>query len=358
MNRALTSPPRFGFCVPIFAYPGPALFRTPSYERLDPRMSLDAAVECERLGYDSLWVADHFFHGHDGAILEGWTTLCVLAGLTNRIRLGSIHLCTAFRNPALLAKMAATLDVLSNDRLIFFADSGNRRAEFEAYDFPWQEDSRVRNARMREELELILRLWREDGPVTFAGQHYAARDALCLPHPIQRPHPPLWLGETPDDVMLAAIADMADGWNSTPATIAELRARLARVDAACVSAGRPLADLELSLEIQILIAPTRARVEEQLDYAASLPAPAGSGVSYADPASRADLYARDDLIGTPDEVVARIEEYRALGISHFMLWFMDFPRMDGIRLFADTVLPRFATLSDHDVTASNEREDD
>lgn len=169
--------------------------------------------------------------------------------------------------------------------------------------------------------------------------------------------PPLWLGETPDAVMLAAIADMADGWNSTPATIAELRARLARVDAACVSAGRPLADLELSLEIQILIAPTRARVEEQLDYAVSLPAPAGSGVSYADPASRADLYARS-LIGTPDEVVARIEEYRALGISHFMLWFMDFPRMDGIRLFAETVLPQFATLSDHDVTASNEREDD
>src|SRR5439155_12977494 len=84
-----TNPTRFGFCVPIFAYPGPALFRTPSYERLDPQTSLAAAVECERLGYDSLWVADHFFHGHDGAILEGWTTLCVLAGLTSRIRLGS-----------------------------------------------------------------------------------------------------------------------------------------------------------------------------------------------------------------------------------------------------------------------------
>src|SRR5690348_13088872 len=65
-------PTSFGFCVPIFAYPGPALFRTPSYERLDPQASLAAAVECERLGYDSLWVADHFFHGHDGAILEGW----------------------------------------------------------------------------------------------------------------------------------------------------------------------------------------------------------------------------------------------------------------------------------------------
>ena len=357
MSRAPTRPPRFGFCVPIFAYPGPALFRTPSYERLDPQASLDAAVESERLGYDSLWVADHFFHGHDGAILEGWTTLCVLAGLTSRIHLGSIHLCTGFRNPALLAKMAATLDVLSNGRLIFFADSGNRRAEFEAYDFPWHQESRIRNTRMREALELILRLWQEDGPVTFAGQHYAARDALCLPHPIQRPHPPLWLGDTPDEVMLAAIAAMANGWNSTPATITEFRERLARVDVACTSAGRLLADLELSLEIQVLIAPTRALVEERLDFAMSRPVPAMSGVSDADLASRTDLYARS-LIGTPDEVVARIEEYRALGVSHFMLWFMDFPRMDGVRLFAETVLPRLAILSNHDVTASNEREDD
>ena len=184
-----TRPAHFGFCVPIFAYPGPALFRTPSYERLDPQVSLAAAVECERLGYHSVWVADHFFHGHDGAILEGWTTLCVLAGMTSRVRLGFIHLCTAFRNPALLAKMAATLDALSNGRLIFFADSGNQPAEFEAYNFPWYPESRERNARMREALELIVRLWQEDEPVSFTGTYYAAREAPCLPHPIQRPTP-------------------------------------------------------------------------------------------------------------------------------------------------------------------------
>ncbi len=326
----------FGFCVPIFALPGPRLFRTPSYKRLDPQVTLAAAVECERLGYDSLWVADHFFLGHDGAILEGWTTLCVLAGLTSRIKLGSIHLCTGFRNPALLAKMAATLDVLSNGRLLFFADSGNRRVEFEAYDFPWHEDSKVRNTRMREALELILRLWEEDGPVTFAGEYYAARDALCRPHPMQRPHPPLWLGETPDEVMLGAVAELADGWNSTPISVAGMRERLARVEAACAAIGRPLSDLELSLEMQVLIAPTRGRVAELLDEIMRLD-PAGAAGAGVDPATLEEQW----LVGTPDEVIARIDAYRALGISHFLLWFMDFPNMEGVRLLAETVMPHF-----------------
>ena len=95
------------------------------------------------------------------------------------------------------------------------------------------------------------------------------------------------------------------------------------------------------METQVLIAPTRQRVEELLDHAASRPAPATSRMAAIDPAARAAQYDRW-LIGTPDDIVARIEEYRAVGISHFLLWFMDFPSLDGLRLFAEEVLPRFA----------------
>jgi alkanesulfonate monooxygenase SsuD/methylene tetrahydromethanopterin reductase-like flavin-dependent oxidoreductase (luciferase family) len=259
-----------------------------------------------------------------------------LAGLTNRIKLGPIHLATGMRNPALLAKMAATLDVLSNGRLIFFADAGNSPREFDAYDFPWHDDGRERVIRMREALELILRMWRERAPVTTDGRYSAAQGAVCLPRPAQRPHPPLWLGETPNDEMLTAVAELGDGWNSTPVPLTTLQERLARVGAACVKAGRSIDDLELSLETQVLIAPTRRHVADLLEHAARL-GPTGDTAARVDPAAPEDQW----LVGTPDQVIARIEAYRALGISHFMLWFMDFPSMDGVRLFAESVLPHF-----------------
>src|SRR5216683_2990985 len=115
---------RFGFCVPIFANPGAAFFRTPNWTALEPAAAVDSAVEAERLEYDSIWVADHLMHGFDDAILEGWTTLAVIAGRTSRITLGTIHLAQPFRPPAIAAKMAATLDVLSGGRLILFYDCG------------------------------------------------------------------------------------------------------------------------------------------------------------------------------------------------------------------------------------------
>ena len=109
----MTASPQFGFCVPIFANPGMTFFRTPCYERLDWPTTRAAVLECEALGYDSVFVADHVFLGRDGAIFEGWTLLSALAEATQRVRLAPIHLCDSFRHPALAAKMIATLDVVS-----------------------------------------------------------------------------------------------------------------------------------------------------------------------------------------------------------------------------------------------------
>ena len=151
MRRAV----EFGFCVPIFANPGMAFFRTPCYERLDWPTTRAAVLECEALGFDSLFVADHVFLGRDGAIYEGWTLLSVLAGLTTRITLAPIHLCDSFRNPALTAKMIATLDVASDGRFILFYDYGWRRAEFDAYGFDFEDGDDMRAAKMAEGLQVI-----------------------------------------------------------------------------------------------------------------------------------------------------------------------------------------------------------
>src|SRR5947199_5717163 len=166
MDRA---EPRFGFCVPVFANPGAAFFRTPGWRELDPALAIDACVEAERLGYDSVWVADHLVHGFDDAILEGWTTLSVIAGRTRTIKLGTIHLAQPFRAPAIAAKMAATLDALSNGRLIFFYDCGWQEAEVRAYGLDWPPEAE-RIARMDEGLNLIKALWAAQAPIDFRGQ--------------------------------------------------------------------------------------------------------------------------------------------------------------------------------------------
>jgi alkanesulfonate monooxygenase SsuD/methylene tetrahydromethanopterin reductase-like flavin-dependent oxidoreductase (luciferase family) len=333
---------QFGVCVPLFANPGAAFFRTPAWSGLDTRAAVDVCVEAERLGYDSVWVADHLMHGFDDAILEGWTTLSVIAGSTRRVKLGTIHLAQPFRAPSLAAKMAATLDVLSDGRLIFFYDCGWQEAEVRAYGLDWPlEEERI--ARMEEGLELIKALWQADQPLDFQGRFYSTRGAVCLPAPLQRPRPRIWLGEARHARWADTIARHADGWNSVPVSPARLSEKLDVIRAACERIGRNVADLELSLEIQVLVAPTDAEVRVLVQRMAGLP-PSKRGQIRHDilDALSADAplatVIDDWLIGTPEAVSRQIEEYRALGISHFMLWFLDFPSTDGLRLFAREVL--------------------
>jgi alkanesulfonate monooxygenase SsuD/methylene tetrahydromethanopterin reductase-like flavin-dependent oxidoreductase (luciferase family) len=330
---------QFGFCVPVFANPGAAFFRTPNWTALDPSAAVDAAVEAERLGYDSVWVADHLMHGFDDGILEGWTTLSVIAGRTSSIKLGTIHFAQPFRAPAIAAKMAATLDALSNGRLIFFYDCGWQEAEVRAYGLEWPpEEERI--TRMDEGLDLIQRLWAAEEPLDFRGQFFSTEAALCKPGPVQKPSPPIWLGEARDARWLDTIVRHADGWNSTPASPSRLREKLADLRAACARAGRDIAELELSLEIEVLLAPTHADVRRIAEHIAALP-PSKRGVPRQDVlASNTERLIVDDwLVGTPEDVVTQLAAYRELGISHFMLWFLDFPSLDGLRLFAECVRP-------------------
>jgi alkanesulfonate monooxygenase SsuD/methylene tetrahydromethanopterin reductase-like flavin-dependent oxidoreductase (luciferase family) len=339
-----TSPgPKLGFCVPLFANPGAAFFRTPAWTDLDPLAAVDAAVEAERLGYDSLWVADHLMHGHDGGIMEGWTTLSVIAGRTSRIELGTIHLAQPFRAPSMAAKMAATLDALSDGRLIFFYDCGWQEAEVRAYGLEWPDEAE-RIDRMDEGLRLIDALWRADEPLDFDGRYFHTRGAICRPKPARRP--PIWLGEARHDAWVDTICGHMDGWNSTPASPARLAEKLDRVRAGCARAGRDFSTLEISLEAQVLIAPTEDEARALALRIAELPS-SQRGTPCTDlvnalrapsPPPLADLV-NDWLVGTPEAVERRLREYMDLGVSHFMLWFLDFPSLDGMRLFADRVAP-------------------
>lgn len=337
--------PRFGFCVPVFANSGPAFFRTPAWTALDPAAAVDAAVEAERLGYDSVWVADHLMHGHDDAILEGWTTLAFIAARTHRVRLGSIHLAQPFRPPALVAKMAATLDALSGGRLIFFYDCGWQEAEVRAYGLSWPPEEE-RLSRMEEGLQLIEALWRAEAPLDFHGQFFSTEGAVCLPRPDQRPRPPIWLGEVRHARWLDAIVRYADGWNSVPVSPGQLSEKLSDLRAACRRADRDMADLEISLETQVLVAPSEAEARVLARRIATLPVSKRGSVRQdlvtaldADDGRPLAETIDDWLIGPPEAVTQRLRDYMALGVSHFMVWFLDFPELDGVRLFAEQVIP-------------------
>lgn len=350
---------QFGFCVPIFACPGVNLFRTPGYAELDAVTTLGMARLADELGYDSLWVADHLMLGKDDAILEGWTVLSALAGSTQRAKLGMIHQANLFRNPALAAKMAATLDQISGGRLIHFMDFGYMGREYVAYGFPWHDEIAIRTAQLAEAIDVILALWAAEEPISHDGPYYRLTAAVCNPKPVQRPHPPLWFGEASPG-MLDICAHRGQGWNTTPVSVDELRPRLQALAEACERAGRPFDEIEKSLETQVLIAPDRdalrARLREMVELArAGQPMPSEIEPFLSKYGGDAELQAfiagereqvpsklaEDWMIGTPDEISGRVQAYVDEGISHFMLWFMDAPREDGLRLFNQTVARQF-----------------
>jgi len=329
----------------MFANPGAAFFRVPGATTLDPVAVVNAAVEAEALGFDSVWTADHLMHGDDGGIMEGWTTLSVIAGKTSRVQLGTIHMAQPFRAPALVAKMAGTLDALSGGRLIFFYDAGWQEPEVRAYGLDWP-DEEERIARMDEGLTLIDALWRAEEPLNFDGRYFHTVDAACRPKPAQKPRPPVWLGESKSQLWNDTIVRHADGWNSTPASPARFAEKLAGIHEACRRIGRDPSTLDLSLEIQILVAPTEDEVRANALQIADLP-PSRRGVPRTalvdalrgpNPPRVADVV-DDWIVGTPDDVIQQLGVYRDLGVSHFMLWFIDYPSMNGPRLFAERVMP-------------------
>jgi alkanesulfonate monooxygenase SsuD/methylene tetrahydromethanopterin reductase-like flavin-dependent oxidoreductase (luciferase family) len=326
LEAPVTPAPKLGFCVPVFANPGAAFFRTPAWTDLDPRAA-----------------ADHLMHGHDGGIMEGWTTLSVIAGRTSRIELGTIHLAQPFRAPQIAAKMAATLDAISGGRLIFFYDCGWQEAEVRAYGLDWPDEAE-RIARMDEGLTLIDALWRTDELLDFQGHYFHTSDAICRPKPVRCP--PIWLGEARHDAWVDTISRHMVGWNSTPASPARLKEKLDRVRAGCARVGRDFSSLEISLEIQVLVAPTEDEARAIALRIADLPlSQRGTprtelvdALRAPSPPPLADLV-DDWLVGTPESVERRMREYMDLGVSHFMLWFLDFPSPDGMRLFAERVAP-------------------
>jgi probable F420-dependent oxidoreductase len=267
----------------------------------------EMAQTAEAAGLDSIWLFDHLLFRSDGqetqGIWECWTLLCALAEATNRIELGTVVLCNPFRNPALLAKMAHTLDEVSNGRLILGIGAGWHKPEFDAFGFPF--DHRV--GRFEEALQILPPLLKGE-TVDFAGTYYQVKDCVIKP-----------LGPRPDGIplligagrprMLRLTAQHADQWNTAwlgdPAGLPE---RLERIHKACDEVSRDRSTLDITV---------------------------GITVSYPD-LGDTDPYARNPLGGTAEELADAFHRYEAAGANHLITQFTP-STLTALTRFAEAV---------------------
>jgi len=203
----------------------------------------------EDVGFDSLWVGDHqLFRFETGTFgsWECWSLLSALAAVTQRVTIGSLVTCTSYRNPALLAKMADTVDEISGGRLILGLGAGWHEAEYQAFGYPF--DHRV--GRFAEAIQIIHGLLRR-GQVDFAGQYYQARDCELRPRGPQGSRIPIMIGTHHGQRMIELTARYADLWNTDWVPPKELSPYVAALNAACVAIGREPATLERTVAVRI-----------------------------------------------------------------------------------------------------------
>jgi len=218
----------------------------------------------DSLGFEAVWDYDHFYGLVDNTkpTYEGWTTLAAMAVVVRQARVGCMVTGVTYRNPAILAKMAVTVDHISGGRLDFGIGAGWHEAEHRGYGIEFPSPG-TRVAMVDEALTVIRRLWTEES-VTFAGRFYTLDDAICEPNPLQRPHPPIVIGGT-QPKMLRVIARHADEWNMPshegPTQWGEANTRL---DEACAEVGREPAEVRRS--VQLFLHPRKdGQVSKQLE---------------------------------------------------------------------------------------------
>lgn len=308
---------RFGIRVPAFPL-------NDSHSRIFRNEIIDyLAASSER--YSSVWVADHFVPWYDQLdpttdTLECWTTLTYLAGRFPGFYFGSIVLSQSYRSPALLAKMAATLQLLTGGRFILGIGAGWKEDEYLAYghDFP---ATATRIHQMGEAVQIIKRMW-DNQRANFQGKYYQIEEAICEPKP--DPPPPILIGGGGKKITLRYVAQYAEWWNfpgGTPDHYAEL---LTALRDHCTEVGRDYHSIVKTWGSEcVSVAETH---EEALKIALTSP-----------------LYNPDTaIVGTPAEVETQLRRFTEMDVEHIILRFADFPQTTAAQLFADEVIPKFS----------------
>jgi F420-dependent oxidoreductase-like protein len=294
---------------------------------------LNAARVLDESLFDSVWLYDHFLYegGYSGhpvpePAMECFTTLTAIAAVTNRIRLGQLVLGVPYRNPAMTAKMATTLDLISHGRSLLGLGAGWHKREYEAYGWGAFEDVPQRMRRLEEATRVILGLWTQPPPVTFSGEFYTLDAVRDLPRPVQQPHPPVMIGGSGPRVTLRLVAQYAQMCNVSgdPATVAGLFDTLRQH---CARIARPFEDITRSIYTTVIVGRNEADVAAKQERLAMF------------------IPSRGALIGTPSQLIDLLGAYAAAGCQYVIFRTPNWLELEPIQLFATEVIPALAGAS-------------
>lgn len=284
------------------------------------RVIRDLAARVEAGPWESLWLYDHFHTTpvpSEEATHEAWTLMAALAAVTQRIRLGQMCTCMSYRNPAYLAKVAATCDVISGGRVEMGIGAGWYEHEWRAYGYGFPRAGE-RLARLREGVEILQQAWRT-GSATFAGEHYQVDGAIVRPLPLQAGGIPIWIAGGGERVTLRIAAERAD-YTNFDGSLEAFTHKSAVLAQHCRDVGRDPATIVRSANYNVVVADSEAEVADRIRAIADRLVPhLGPDGAQRQAAS----LRRSPAAGTPDQVTQRLADVEAVGLEYAICYFPD-----------------------------------
>jgi F420-dependent oxidoreductase-like protein len=292
-------------------------------------VAVEIARRAEAVSYDHLWVYDHVEtvpRREPEHCFEAFTMLAALSQVTSRPQLGQLVTCASYRNPGLLAKEAAGIDVMSGGRLILGLGAGWYREEYEAYGWAFP-PARDRLRRLDETIQAVRLLWSQK-TTSFVGEHVRLRDARCDPKPVQQ-LPAVWIGGGGEQVTLRIAAEQADATN-WQVGLDRFQGKSKILEQHCDAVGRDFASIVRTHGPDCRLFDTDADLQRWLE------SPGGGNLWGRDDPD----YVRDNLVGTVDKVAADVQAFVDAGCREFVLWFRDYPSTESLERFMAEVVPQ------------------
>ncbi len=286
------------------------------------------AQEAERRGYDSVWLYDHFHSvptPEIEAVFECWTSTAALSRDTSTVRIGQMVTCNGYRNPALLAKMASTVDVMSHGRLILGLGAGWYEHEYTAYGYGYP-DTRERMRRLSESVQVVRAMWEQER-AEFAGEYYHLKGAINEPKGVQQPHIPLLIGGGGEQVTLKLVAKYGDACNIGGVDPQVYAHKFAVLRQHCEAVGRNYDEILRTAEVFVGFANNDAEADAHTKLVRGQ--------------TSLEDYRRNSLVGSAEYIAEGLQRIVEAGAQYIVIWLLDAYRLEPVQQFAEQVMSQF-----------------